>query len=73
MYYGGDVEETAARRLATTEALTGFGGARANPQMQRAMQGMVDRMYGSYLGTEGYSAADPGGFMDYYLGQRGIS
>lgn len=71
-YYGGDVEEAASRRLATTEALSRFGGAGANPQMQRAMQGLIDRLYGNYLGSTGYTAEDPGGFMDYYLTERGL-
>ena len=71
-YYGGDVEEAASRRLATTEALSRFGGAGANPQMQRAMQGLIDRLYGNYLGSTDYTADQPGGFMDYYLSQRGL-
>jgi len=71
-YYGGDVEEAAARRLATAEAMSGFGGGAANPQMQRAMQSVIDRMYGNYLGSAGYTAEDPGGFLKYYMGQRGL-
>jgi len=73
IYYGGDVEEAAARRLATAEALGGFGGGAANPQMQAAMQSVIDRMYGNYLGSTAYSAEDPSGFIGYYLGQRGLN
>ena len=76
-YYAGDPGEAASRRLAQTEMMSGLGAGRANPQMQRAMQSVVDRMYNQYLGsgTEGYRAAPgstPGGFMDYYLQRRGL-
>ena len=76
-YYGGDPGEAASRRLAQTEMMSGLGAGRANPQMQRAMQSVIDRMYNQYLGsgTGGYTAATgstPGGFMDYYLQRRGL-
>lgn len=72
-YYGGDPSEEASRRLAATEAMSGFGlQGRVNPQMQRAMQGVIDRMYNTYLGGADYQSANPGGFMDYYLSRRGL-
>ena len=76
IYYGGDPGEAASRRLASAEMMSGLGAGRANPQMQRAMQSVIDRMYNQYLGsgtgTGGYASTAPGGFMDYYLRQRGL-
>jgi hypothetical protein len=72
-YYGDDPEELKAQRLATAEAMGALGGNRMNPMMQRAMGGVIDRMYNAYLGSAAYQSPTPGGFMDYYLRQRGIA
>ena len=76
-YYAGDPEEESSRRLALAEIMSGSTAARMNPQMQRAMSSVVDRLYNQYMaGTPGATlegSAGPGGFMDYYLRQRGIN
>lgn len=78
MYYGDDPTEEASRRLAATEMMSGLSGNRANPRMRKAMESVVGRMYNNYLGGTGYqqgptnTAEKPGGFMDYYLRQRGM-
>jgi hypothetical protein len=76
-YYANDPEEERSKRLAQAELMSGSTSARMNPQLAQAMSSVVDRLYNNYIagspGATGAGNAGPGGFMDYYLKQRGLT